>query len=64
VIDVPAVTARELRAWPPESGGRSSTSVYAHRIKVIGAQRYRDLDDVIAEARGTLECPQSAPSNG
>jgi hypothetical protein len=38
--------------------------IYAHPIKVIGAQRYRDLDDLIAEARGELECPQSAPSNG
>ena len=38
--------------------------VYAHPIKVIGARRYRDLDDLIAKARGDLECPQSAPSNG
>jgi len=25
---------------------------------------YRDLDDLIAEARGRLEFPQSAPSTG
>jgi excisionase family DNA binding protein len=131
VIDVPAVTARELRAWQLESGGRGDEpivgplgqdglrlwaykfldpvarratgrsdvtmytlrhshasalhycgwtvpdaaermghsavvhmGIYAHPIKVIGAQRYRDLDDLIAEARGDLECPQSAPDNG
>jgi hypothetical protein len=37
--------------------------LYAHPIKVIGAQRYRDLDDLIAEARGNLVRPQSAPSS-
>jgi integrase len=37
---------------------------YAHPIKIIGSRRYRDLDDLIAEARGKLECPQSAPSTG
>jgi hypothetical protein len=38
--------------------------IYAHPIKLIGAQRYRDLHDLIAEARGTLVFPQSSPSNG
>jgi hypothetical protein len=37
---------------------------YAHAIKIIGSRGYRDLDDLIAEARGKLECPQSAPSTG
>lgn len=131
VIDVPTVTARELRAWQLESGGRGDEpivgplgqdglrlwaykyldraarravgrddvtlytlrhshasalhycgwtvpdaaerlghspvvhmGIYAHPIKAIGAQRFRDLDALIAEARGSLECPQSAPSNG
>jgi integrase len=35
--------------------------IYAHPIKVIGSRRYRDLDDLIAEARADLVCPQSAP---
>ena len=39
-------------------------AIYAHAIKVTGAQRYRELDDLIVEARGDLECPQSAPGHG
>jgi integrase len=128
VIAVPTITARELRAWQMESGGRGDDpiigllgedglrlwaykhldvaarratgrddvtlytlrhshasalhycgwtvpdaaermghsavvhmGIYAHPIKVIGSQRYRDLDDLIAEARAELVCPQSAP---
>ena len=131
VVDVPAATARELRAWQLESGGRADDpiigplgqdglrlwaykfldpaarkatgradvtmytlchshasalhycgwtvpdaaermghsavvhmGIYAHPIKVIGAQRYRDLDDLIAEARAELVFPQSSPDLG
>ena len=48
----------------PDAAGRMGHSavvhmgIYAHPIKVIGSRRYRDLDDLIAEARGTLVCPK------
>ena len=128
VIDVPVVTARVLRAWQLESGGRGDEpivgllgrdglslwaykhldlaarraigrddvtlytlrhshasalhycgwtvpdaaermghsavvhmGIYAHPIKVIGAQRYRDLDDLIAEGPGRAGVPPECP---
>jgi hypothetical protein len=38
--------------------------IYAHPIEAIGPRRYRDLDDLITEARGALVFPQSSPSTG
>ena len=37
---------------------------YAHPIKLIGPRRFRDLDDLIAEARSELVCHQSATGLG
>jgi hypothetical protein len=44
--------------------GGPGLGIYAHPIKVTGARRYRNLDDLIAEARANLVCPQGAPNLG